>query len=129
MARFALETSDDRATTNRGSAGGRWTVIVPAKDAARSIGQVLRRMPPTVDEVILVDGQSTDATVEIARRARPDIRVLVEEQPSIEAALRTGFAAATGDFIVMIDAGGSIDPREIVVQAEGLSIDVPQVLR
>jgi glycosyltransferase involved in cell wall biosynthesis len=99
---------------------------VLANDEAGSIGGVLRRMPTTVDEVILVDGRSTDATIEIARRLRPDIRILVEEQPGRDAAMRTGFAAATGDFIVTIDADGSMDPRDIVGHLEDLSVDVSQ---
>jgi glycosyltransferase involved in cell wall biosynthesis len=74
---------------------------------------VLERLPSRVDEVILVDGRSTDGTIERAREVRPDIRVVPEERPGKGAAVRTGFAAARGDFIVMIDADGSMDPGEI----------------
>jgi glycosyltransferase involved in cell wall biosynthesis len=91
----------------------RLTVVIPTKNEARNIGWVLQRMPGGVDEIILVDGNSTDDTVEVARRIRPDIRVLAEQEAGKGAALRTGFAAATGDFIVMIDADGSMDPQEI----------------
>jgi glycosyltransferase involved in cell wall biosynthesis len=75
---------------------------------------VLQRLPAIVDEVILVDGRSTDETVAVARAARPDIRVVLETTPGKGAALRAGFAAARGEYVVMLDADGSMDPAEIV---------------
>jgi glycosyltransferase involved in cell wall biosynthesis len=76
---------------------------------------VLPLIPAEVDEVILVDGKSTDGTVEVARSLRPDIRVVDQTGKGKGNALRAGFAAARGDIIVMIDADGSTDPREIPV--------------
>jgi glycosyltransferase involved in cell wall biosynthesis len=61
----------------------------------------------------VIDGHSTDKTVEMARALRPDIRILVQEGRGKGAALRTGITAATGDIIVMLDADGSTDPAEI----------------
>ena len=89
------------------------SVVVPAKNEARNIGWVLERIPDSVDEVVLVDGRSTDRTVEVARAIRPDIVVVHDTEPGKGAALRAGFAAATGKFVVMIDADGSMDPGEI----------------
>jgi len=79
----------------------------------RNIGYVLQNMPEIVDEVILVDGNSKDDTVAVSRALRPDIRVVGQDRPGKGAALRAGFEAARGDVIVMIDADGSMDPREI----------------
>ncbi len=87
-------------------------VVIPTYNEARNVAWVLRRLPP-VDEVILVDGRSTDGTVDVARAVRPDIRVVHETRPGKGAALRAGFAAATSDFVVMIDADGSMNPDEI----------------
>jgi glycosyltransferase involved in cell wall biosynthesis len=70
-------------------------------------------LPPVVDEVILVDGGSSDGTVEVARRLRPNIRVVKQVGRGKGNALTEGFAAATGDVIVMLDADGSADPGEI----------------
>jgi glycosyltransferase involved in cell wall biosynthesis len=81
---------------------------------ARNIDWVLARLPDVVDEVVLVDGRSTDDTVAVARRVRPDVRVVEQPGKGKGDALRAGFHAARGDFIVMIDADGSMDPAEIV---------------
>ncbi|NMO52871.1 glycosyltransferase family 2 protein [Actinoplanes sp. TBRC 11911] len=95
-------------------AGGtpRVSVIVPALNEALNLPHVLSGLPP-VDEVILVDGGSVDDTVAVARRLRPGIRVVHQTRRGKGNALACGFAAATGDIIVMIDADGSTDPAEI----------------
>jgi len=97
------------------------SVVIPAKNEERNIAWVLQRIPNYVDEVILVDGHSTDRTVEVARAVRPDIRVLVEAARGKGAALRTGFAAATGDVVVMLDADGSMDPVDIETYVNALA--------
>lgn len=55
------------------------SLVIPAKNEARNIEAVLAQVPPCVDEVVLVDGRSVDATVATAREARPDIRVITQE--------------------------------------------------
>lgn len=89
------------------------SVVIPAKNEARNISWVLQRLPVFVDEVILVDGLSRDQTEATARMVRPDIRVVHESRPGKGRALRTGFAAARGDIIVMLDADCSMDPAEM----------------
>ncbi|WIM95152.1 glycosyltransferase family 2 protein [Actinoplanes oblitus] len=88
------------------------SVVVPALNEARNLPHVFARLPQ-VDEVILVDGGSTDDTVAVARQLRPDIRVVTQNRRGKGNALACGFAACTGDIIVMIDADGSTDPGEI----------------
>ncbi len=89
------------------------SLVIPAKNEARNIGWVLERVPLSVDEIVLVDGRSTDETIAVAKALRPDIVVVHDDRPGKGAALRAGFAAATGDYVVMIDADGSMDPGEI----------------
>jgi glycosyltransferase involved in cell wall biosynthesis len=89
------------------------SVVIPAKNEAANIAWVLRQMPPTVDEIVLVDGHSIDGTVEVATRERSDIVVTQEQRRGKGAALQAGFAAATGDIVVMLDADGSMHPAEI----------------
>jgi hypothetical protein len=89
------------------------SVVVPAMNEEHNIGWVLERIPDFVDEVILVDGNSSDNTVAVSRALRPDIRVVTQDRPGKGAALRAGFAAARGEVIVMIDADRSMDPSEM----------------
>ncbi|MGY1733357.1 glycosyltransferase family 2 protein [Geodermatophilus sp. SYSU D01045] len=89
------------------------SLIIPTRNEAANIAWVLENVPDRVDEVIVVDGRSTDATVVTARSCRPGIRVLEQEGIGKGDALRTGFRAARGDIIVMIDADGSMAPSEI----------------
>jgi glycosyltransferase involved in cell wall biosynthesis len=89
------------------------TVIVPTLNEARNLPHVLPLIPAWIDEVILVDGLSKDDTIAVARALMPDIRVVLQPGKGKGNALRAGFAAATSDIIVMIDADGSTDPREI----------------
>lgn len=97
------------------NAGRRSTVslIIPTKNEARNLGWVLAQVPTCVDEIILVDGASIDATETMAHACRPDIRVVAQRGPGKGNALRTGFLASTCDIIVMIDADGSMSAGEI----------------
>jgi glycosyltransferase involved in cell wall biosynthesis len=96
------------------------SVVVPAMNEEKNIGHVLSRLPDDIHEVILVDGNSQDATVEAASRAYPGIRVLTQSGRGKGDAFRTGFAAVTGNLIVMLDADGSADPAEISRFVEAL---------
>jgi glycosyltransferase involved in cell wall biosynthesis len=89
------------------------SVIVPAMNEAENLPHVFATLPDWIDEVILVDGNSTDDTIAVARRLRPDLRVVVQTRRGKGNALIEGFQAARGDIIVMIDADGSTDGREI----------------
>lgn len=89
------------------------SVVIPALNEAGSLPHVLPRIPAGVHEVIIVDGASTDGTIEVARRLMPNVRIVRQERPGKGAALRAGFEAATGDIVVHLDADGSTDPAEI----------------
>jgi glycosyltransferase involved in cell wall biosynthesis len=91
----------------------RVSVVIPALNEARNLPHVFAQIPPTVYEVILVDGHSVDDTVTVARQLWPDVRVVAQNRSGKGNALACGFAAATGDIIAMIDADGSADPGEI----------------
>ena len=89
------------------------SLVIPAKNEARNLASVLERIPAVVDEIILVDGQSSDVTQAMAKSLRPDIRIVDEPAKGKGHALRAGFAAARGDVIVAMDADGSMNPDEI----------------
>jgi glycosyltransferase involved in cell wall biosynthesis len=89
------------------------SVVIPTLNEAMNLPWVLRRMPSYVDEVVIVDGRSLDGTVDVARALRLDVVVVAEPRPGKGNAVRAGFAAASGDIIVMLDGDGSMDPQEI----------------
>ena len=89
------------------------SVVIPTLNEAMNLPWVLRRMPSYVDEVVIVDGRSLDGTVDVARALRLDVVVVSELRPGKGNAVRAGFAAASGDIIVMLDGDGSMDPQEI----------------
>jgi glycosyltransferase involved in cell wall biosynthesis len=97
------------------------SVVIPTLNESPNLPLVLPYLPLSwIDEVIIVDGRSTDNTIEIARRLLPSIRVVLETKPGKGAAMLAGFKAARGDIIVTMDADGSNDPREIPRMVQSL---------
>jgi glycosyltransferase involved in cell wall biosynthesis len=80
---------------------------------AANLPHVLTRLPPDLYELVLVDGRSVDDTVAVARQLWPGVRVVAQSGRGKGNALASGFAACSGDIIVMLDGDGSADPREI----------------
>jgi glycosyltransferase involved in cell wall biosynthesis len=95
------------------------SVVIPTLNEERNLRLVLAELPAEY-EVVVVDGYSSDGTVETARSLRPDALVLHQRRKGKGDALARGFAAATGDIIVMLDADGSADPTEIPRFVEAL---------
>src|SRR5271157_1010689 len=96
------------------------SVVIPARNEAQNLVHVLPHIPSTVYEVILVDGHSTDDTIAVAQQLMPTIKVIQQTGKGKGDALRLGFAACSGDIIVMLDADGSADPCEIPRFVEAL---------
>lgn len=89
----------------------RVTVVVPTRDEEGLIGEIVDAVRPHGDEVLVVDGHSTDRTREIA--AAHGARVILDHGKGKGEALRLALAEATGDVVVFIDADGSHEPRDI----------------
>jgi glycosyltransferase involved in cell wall biosynthesis len=89
------------------------SVVIPTLNEAGNLPHVLPRIPSWIHELIVVDGLSTDDTVAVTKSFAPRAKVVMVSTPGKGAALRAGFAAATGDIVVMLDADGSTDPQEI----------------
>lgn len=91
------------------------SVIFPTKNEEGCIGRVLREVPrEVVDEIIVIDGHSTDRTEEEAKaELRPSDRFVMQKGKGYGGAFREAFDIATGDVIIMMDADGSHDPKDI----------------
>lgn len=98
----------------------RVSVVIPTLNEAKNLPHVFGRLPRDVFEIVIVDGRSTDGTVEVARALYPDVRIVGQDRRGKGNALACGFAACRGDIIVMIDADGSQRPEEIPAFVEAL---------
>ena len=118
--------SPDQAAVEHGGAGPvapakprfnlpRVSVVIPTLNEAENLRWLLPRMPGWIYELIIVDGRSIDNTVDVVRELYPSATIVMERRKGKGVALMTGFAAASGDIVVMLDADGSMDPEEIIL--------------
>jgi glycosyltransferase involved in cell wall biosynthesis len=93
------------------------TVIIPCLNEEQGIEKVLRAMPEFVDEVIVVDNNSTDRTSEVA--ASLGAKVIREEVRGYGRSYKRGFAQATGDLIITLDGDHSypVDALSYLIEA------------
>jgi glycosyltransferase involved in cell wall biosynthesis len=90
------------------------SVIIPTLNEESTIGQLLRLIPYEEienSEIIIVDGGSSDGTVEIARAL--GVSVKTQKEPGYGHALIEAMSYAKGDILVIMDGDGIYDPREI----------------
>jgi SAM-dependent methyltransferase len=96
------------------------SVVVPCRNEAGNIRETVARIPRMGlrTEIIFVDGNSTDGTAELIERevagGQRDIR-LIRQIPATGKgdAVRRGFAAASGDVVMILDADLSVQPEDL----------------
>lgn len=93
------------------------TVVIPCLNEAPGIGRVLRRIPDFVDEILVVDNDSTDGTATIAREL--GATVIRERLRGYGRAYKTGLFHARGDIIITLDGDHSypVDALSYLIEA------------
>ena len=97
------------------------SIVIPALDEEEAIGATIERClaaresivaesPVSEVEVIVVSDGSTDRTEEIARRYQAVTVLGFDRNRGYGAAIKSGFAAARGDWVGFLDADGTCDP-------------------
>src|SRR4030042_4746929 len=89
------------------------TVLICTLNEEKNLPYVLPKIPPWIDEVLVVDGDSPDLTLEVARALCPHVRIVSAPGNGKGNALRYGMEQAIGEIVVTLDADGSMDPEEI----------------
>ncbi|MBI3357808.1 MAG: glycosyltransferase, partial [Nitrospirae bacterium] len=96
------------------------TIVIPCRNERGNIEPAVQRIPPFGghQEIIFVDGRSTDGTPEEIRRvmaAYPEktIKLLVQDGKGKGDAVRKGFAQATGDILMILDADLTMPPEDL----------------
>lgn len=87
------------------------SVIIPAKNEEKAIGEVILGARPYADELLVIDGHSKDKTRQIAKEK--SVKVFSDHGKGKGEAVRLGIKKAKGEILVFIDADGSHDPKDI----------------
>jgi hypothetical protein len=89
------------------------SVIIPTLNEAGNLPYVINTIPPSVSEIIIVDGRSNDDTERVASLLSPNIVIVRETKRGKGAALQAGFRAARGDILLILDADGSMNGADV----------------
>lgn len=99
----------------------RLSVVISARDEEQTIKDAVLLAREHAQEVIVMDGRSGDRTRQIAEQA--GAKVFPDQGLGKGAAVREGLSRAANDFVVLMDADGSHDPRDIPRLVEPLAAD------
>ena len=91
--------------------GFRISVVIPCYNEEEGIQHVIRSLPRSVDEVVVVDNNSSDRTAEVS--AALGAKVVFEKRKGYGAAYKAGLPAATGDITVTMDGDGTYPADQI----------------
>lgn len=89
------------------------SVVIPALNEADGLSRILPHIPAFIDELIVVDGGSTDDTLGVLGRLYPSAARIRQRGRGKGDAIKAGLAAARGDIVVTMDADGSMSPGDI----------------
>ena len=107
------------------------SLVIPAKNEAQNIARVLTQIPEFVDEIIVVTSSAQDTTMDslIALKSGSKLVSIIQDGAGKGDAQRKGLSRATGDFICMIDADGSVNMNELDAMLDCLIRDNLDLLK
>lgn len=89
-------------------------LIIPALNEEQNLQILLKTINTSYfDEIILVDGKSTDQTISVAKTYIPSIKIIIQKGTGKGAAMIEGAHAAYSKFLIFMDADGSMNPDEV----------------
>lgn len=91
--------------------GKKISVVIPCYNEQEGVARVISSLPGSIDEIVVVDNNSTDGTGEVARRM--GARVIFERKKGYGAAYKAGLPAVTGDITVTMDGDGTYPAEQI----------------
>jgi len=89
------------------------SLVCPVLNEVHGLEAVLPHIPAYIGQLVIVDGGSTDGSLDTVRRLRPDATVIAQPGRGKGNALKAGVGIATGDIVVTMDADGSMHPSDI----------------
>lgn len=87
------------------------SVVIPCYNEEEGVKLVIESLPECVDEVVVVDNNSTDRTAEVAQAL--GARVVKETRKGYGAAYKAGLPAVTGDVTITMDGDGTYPAEQI----------------
>jgi glycosyltransferase involved in cell wall biosynthesis len=87
------------------------SVVIPCFNEEEGIAKVIDALPPSIDEIVVVDNNSTDRTAEVAKGR--GARVVFEKRKGYGAAYKAGLPAVTGEITVTMDGDGTYPMEQI----------------
>jgi len=104
------------------------TVVIPTLNESETVSHVIEQLKTEgYHNIVVIDGHSTDGTVEVVKKL--GATVILQDKRGKGAALRQAFSheSVNGDIVAIIDADGSMDPKEIPLFLKAMDDDVDLV--
>ena len=96
------------------------TILIPCRNERGNVAAAIERLPAfgTAQEILFVDGHSSDGTQDeivaaIAAHPQKNIRLIHQQGRGKGDAVRLGFAQATGDVLMILDADLTVPPEDL----------------
>ena len=87
------------------------TIVAPVRNEVKNLPWFISRIPSWVDEVLFIDGSSTDGSQAVIQELMPSAKLLIQPGRGKGDALAFGLVNASNPVVIAIDTDGSMDPQ------------------